>query len=66
MVKTYCNNTYFRCEGMDISYVWVKTTDSGYLQLAPYTVFDEESDFKVKIVQFRHPEVENRESQIFS
>ena len=31
--------------------------------LAIYTLLDGESDFEVKIAQFRRPEVENRESR---
>ena len=46
-------NCDFRCESLDFS----------YFQLAIYTVLDEESDFEVKVAQFRRPEVENRESQ---
>ena len=36
--------------------MWIRIKDSRHFQLAIYTVFDEESDFQVKIEQFRRPE----------
>ena len=49
-------NGIFRCQSLEFSYFWAKIQDSRHFQLAIYTVFDEESDFQVKIEQFRRPE----------
>ena len=56
-------NRIFRCESLEISYLGNKNQDSGHLQLAIYTVFDEESDVQVRNKQIVRQKWKNKEKQ---
>ena len=48
-------------EFLEYLHLLTKFWDSRHLQLAKYTVFDEESDFQVKNEQIRRPEAKTEE-----
>ena len=56
-------NCIFRCEGLGISYFWIKIFDSGHAQVAIYTVFHEESESAVRIDQILHPDEKIKKNQ---
>ena len=49
-------NCTFRCESLEISYLFNNFSDSRHVQLSIYSVFHEESESEVRIGQFLHPE----------
>ena len=53
-------NHKFRSECLDVSYLGVKIRDSGHVQLAIYTVLDEEFESEVNNLKFKQLEVKNR------
>ena len=48
-------NSIFWCESLGISYFLIKIWDSRHVQLAKYTVLDEESESEVKKCQILEP-----------
>ena len=56
-------NHTFRSESLEISYLGAPISDSRHVQLAIYTVWDEESESEVKKCQILEPGGKNQEKR---
>ena len=56
-------NHTFRSESLEISYLGAPISDSRHVQLAIYTVLDEESESEVKKCQILEPGGKNKEKR---